>query len=171
LCLQIARCTHVHDRWRPTGCRAAHDFAGVNRYLQAVKEMGAASATPHSRLERLTPPPAPFGSTARPQGAGASRDSGRTPPSSRRRRSRSRSRRGCRRPSDRGFCRRRLGVGRYDNRLHDWLDPFGGDEDGDRRAPDQYLEHSPTSGVAVAHWNSPVPNRIGVRCCPITGRE
>jgi hypothetical protein len=151
LCLQIARCTHVHDRRRPTGCRAAHDFAGVNRYLQAVKEMGAASATPHSRLERLTPPPAPFGSTARPQGAGASRDSWRTPPSSHRRRSRSRSRR----RSARGSCRRRLGMGRYDDRFHDGLEPFGGDENGDRRATDQYLEDSPTSGVAVVHWNSP----------------
>jgi hypothetical protein len=63
-------------------------------------------------------------------------------------------------------------VGRYDDRFHDGLDPFGGDEDGDRHAPDQYLKDSPTSGVAVAHLNSPLPNRIELRCFAlITGES
>jgi hypothetical protein len=100
-------------------------------------------------LEAQPPPSLPWRSSSR--SGGRTRSGGRS-----------------RRRSERGFSRRRLGVGRHDDRFHDWLDPFGGYEDGDRRAPDQYFEDSPTSGVAVAHWNSPVPNRIDVPCCLIT---
>jgi hypothetical protein len=73
---------------------------------------------------------------------------------------------GCRRsrsgPSDRGFSRRRLGVGRYNDRFQG-LDPFGGDENGDRQAPDrQYLKGTPTCRVAFGHWDAPVRSQFSI---------
>jgi hypothetical protein len=47
-------------------------------------------------------------------------------------------------------------VGRYNDRLHDRLDPSGRQEDGDRQTTDrQYLQNPPASGVKFAHFKCP----------------
>jgi hypothetical protein len=63
LCLQIARCTHVHDRWRPTGCRAAHDLRALIDTFRRSRRWGrrqqrpiAASSGSHRRRRHLGRP-------------------------------------------------------------------------------------------------------------------